>query len=40
MTLWKPFHLTESRPISEELVKEALEIVLDRSKGPVLVIDP
>ena len=40
MTLWQPYQMRDHRPISDQLVKETIEMVLDKTRGPVLVIDP
>jgi tyrosine-protein phosphatase SIW14 len=37
-TLWSP--LTDWKPIRDEIVKSALEIIMDTRNHPVLLIDP
>ncbi|KAL7415328.1 tyrosine phosphatase family-domain-containing protein [Mrakia frigida] len=40
MTLWQPYQMKDYRPISDQLVKETLEMILVKKIGPVLIIDP
>lgn len=38
MTLWRP--ITDWKPVRDETVKSALELILDVRSHPVLLIDP
>lgn len=37
MATWKPTQPSTWRPVSEELIKEGLELILNRDTHPVLI---